>query len=34
MINYNENGTENEKGSHRYDVNRTRPRHAHKYTKY
>ena len=21
-------------GSHRYDVNRTRPRHGHKYTKY
>ena len=21
-------------GSHRYDINRTRPRHGHKYTKY
>ena len=34
MINYNENETEYENGSHRYDINRTRPRHGHKYTEY
>ena len=33
MINKNENVAENEK-SHRYDINRLRPRHRHKYTKY
>ena len=32
MINYNEN--ENEKVSHRYDINTPRPRHGHPYTKY
>ena len=31
-INYNEN--ENEKRSHRYGINRLRPRDRHEYTKY
>ena len=34
MINYNENEAENENGSHRYDINRTKPRHGHKYNKF
>ena len=32
MISYNENETENGKMDH--DVNRTRPKHGHKYNKY
>ena len=34
MINDTENGTENKKRSQRYDINRPRPRHGHKHTKY
>ena len=34
MINQNEKKAENTKRSHRYDINRARPRHKHKYTKY
>ena len=34
MINYNENGAENENKSYRYNINRPRPRNGHKYTKY
>ena len=33
MINYAENEGENGKRSHRYDINRTRPRHGNEYTK-
>ena len=32
MINDNENEAENK--SHRYDINRSRPRHGHKYIKF
>ena len=34
MINDNENETEMKNRSHRCDINRLRPRHGHKYTKY
>ena len=34
MINHNKNEDENEKRSHRYDINRPRSRHGHKYGKY
>ena len=35
MINYhNENEDENEKRSHRYNINRPRSRRGHKYSKY
>ena len=34
MINGNENKAEYEKKSHRYGINRPRPRYGHKYTKY
>ena len=34
MINKKENEAENEKRSHRYDINRPRPRTGHKYTKH
>ena len=34
MINDNENEAAIKKRSHRYDMNRPRPRHGHKYTKY
>ena len=33
-INHNENEDENEKRLHRYDTNRPRSRHGHKYGKY
>ena len=33
-INHDENEDENEKRSHRYDINRPRSRHGHKYSKY
>ena len=33
MINENENEAENENMSRRYDINRPKPRHGHKYTK-
>ena len=34
MINDNENEAGNEKQIAQYDINRPRPRHGHKYTKY
>ena len=34
MINDNENETEMKNRSHRCDINRLRPRHVHKHTKY
>ena len=34
MINHNENEDENEKKSHRYDINRPSSRHEHEYSKY
>ena len=34
MINDNENKAAIKNRSHRYDMNRPRPRHGHKYTKY
>ena len=34
MINHNENKSENENRSHRYDINRPRYRHGQKYIKY
>ena len=34
MINHNENEHENKKISHRYDINRPKSRHGHKYSKY
>ena len=33
-FNHNENEDENWKSSHRYDINRPRSRHGHKYSKY
>ena len=33
-INHNENGEEEKNGSHRYDINRPRSAHGHKYGKY
>ena len=34
MIDYYEVEAENENRLYRYDINKTRPRHAHKYPKY
>ena len=34
MINYSENKAEMRIRSHRYDINRPRPRNGHKYTEY
>ena len=34
MINNNANETENKNRSQSYDINRPKPRYAHKYTKY
>ena len=34
IINHNENDDENEHRLHRYDINRPRSRHEHKYSKY
>ena len=34
IITYNENENETEKRSHRYNINRLKPRHGHKYSKY